>query len=227
MSDGPRPLGAGGGSVRGTAPARGPSRERPAPAPGRPKRALPPARPHDATQRAPTRLLAFAFALALLASPALAQEQPDPRRIGPLTGQPRPMFGPTSSEEHRLTLDACLARTLKDRPAAQAAEACHAEALAACEAIMALYPLAENQCALGVRLAWSDVRHEADRRIVHGLYARGDEASIKAAEAFGAADNAWRIENRDACTGQPDECELRREMDRAALYLAQAAELGL
>lgn len=168
-----------------------------------------------------------ALALLLLAAPALAQEQTDPRRISPVTGEPRPMFEPTSSEEHGLVLDACLARALKAAPAAHAVETCHAEALAGCEAIMALYPLARNECALGVRVAWMEVRYEAQRAIVHGLFARRDEASTKAAEAFTAADDAWRLENRNACPGAADACELRREMDRAALYLAQAAELGL
>ncbi len=178
----------------------------------------------------------LAALLALLAAPAPAQDQPDPRRISPLTGEPRPMFAPTSSDESKLALDRCLDRTLAATPAGEAVEACHAEALAGCEAIMVLYPLAENDCALGVRLAWSGVRHEAGLALYDMVLARaraaGPAAESKARsrlQAISARDEAWRIKGGDACLSGDEAareaCEFDRKMTQAALYLGEVVDL--
>ncbi len=69
------------------------------------------------------------------------------------------------------------------------------------------------------------MRHEAGLAVGDLMRARGGGEE----GAFAAADDAWRVENGNACLlPDPDEsdaCELRREMDRAALYLGRAVEL--
>lgn len=170
---------------------------------------------------------AASVALILMAGAALGQEA-DPLRTNPLTGQPRPMFDPTSWEESKLVLDACIDRGLAETPAPELVATCHAEALASCAAIMALYPLARDECALGARLAWGEVRHEVGTRVGDLLMVQ-DRA---AAEAFWAEDDAWRVEGGNACvTPDPeayDACALAREQERATLYLGRAASvLGL
>ena len=170
----------------------------------------------------------LALLLAILAGPAVAQDQPDPLRTNPLTGEPRPMFEPITSEEDRAVLGACIDRELPLQAGAAVVTTCHAEALAHCAAVMALYPLARDECALGVRLAWSDMRFEVGQK-VGDLLMTQDRA---AAEAFWAEDDAWRVEGGDACV-TPDAaayaaCTLSREQERAALYLDRAASvLGL
>lgn len=171
--------------------------------------------------------------LVLLAAPALAQDQPDPRRISPLTGEPRPMFEPTSSEESKLVLDACLDRTLATTPAPEAVQVCHAEALASCEAIMALYPLARSTCTPGLRLAWGEVRNQAGLDLCDLTRTRAepeDDAKTQPQlDALLARDEAWRLESGSAClTGSEaarEACELDREMAQAALYVGEIVAL--
>lgn len=176
------------------------------------------------------RLLA---ALLVLPLAAPAQEPPlaGPGSVNPRTGGIRPAFDPTSAEDARADVDACLAERLLAPEDAQAAVlTCHAEALEACRAVTAAFPLARDECDLELRLAWGDVRYETGNAVSDRLGASDEPGAAEQLDAFWASDDAWRIENGDACvTPDPakhDACTLDRERDRAALYLGTLAGLG-
>lgn len=175
------------------------------------------------------RHLGAAALAILLPVAALAQEAIDPLRIDPLTGEPRSAFDPVSTEETEAALTACLTReALLAGGAEPAVQACHAETLEACRAVVALYPLAADECLLEQSLAWGSVRNDVGLAVQDILFAR-EETRAKG-EAMVEEDSAWRVQSGDACLISDEAghtaCRLAVEMERATLYLDRLTTLG-
>ena len=177
------------------------------------------------------------LAASLLLLPLVVHAQEEDLRTNPLTGDPRLAFEPISYDEVGDRMGACLDRAIGDASEVGAAAlSCEAEALDFCVRVTAEYPIARDECALSVQLAWGDLRFEAGETIIDALYAplngtEADKAVRAEAEAFSASDDAWRIKLANACLGdmEPEAriaCETVIERDRAVLYYARLAGMA-
>lgn len=173
----------------------------------------------------------------LLLLPLAAQAQED-LRTNPRTGEPRSAFEPISYDEVGDRMGSCLDREIGDASGVKvAALFCEAEALDFCARVTAECPIAYNERALSVQLAWGELRFEAGQTIIDALYAplngtADDEPVRVEAEAFSAADDTWRVKLANSCLGdmEPEAriaCETATERDRAVLYYARLSEMAV